>query len=154
MSKKKNKNKQDNTMLFILMGILVVCFIVIGILFYKYFYGGVSSTKYGNRLDGISEYKLSDTLEDDIKSLYEKETSINKVSVTLEGKIIYLTFDFKESIKTDKAQTLAVKALDKIGKENLTYYEVQFILTYSGETENKNFPIFGSKNANSLKVVW
>ncbi len=156
MSKKKNKskNRQDNTMLFILIGILVVCFIVIGILFYKYFYGGVSSTKYGNRLDGISEYKLSDSLEDDVKSLYEKESSVNKVSVTLEGKIIYITLDFKESIKTDKAKTLAVKALDKIGKENLTYYEVQFILTYSGETENKNFPIFGSKNANSLKVVW
>ncbi len=156
MSKKKNKskNRQDNTMLFILIGILVVCFIVIGILFYKYFYGGVSSTKYGNRLDGISEYKLSDSLEDDVKSLYEKESSVNKVSVTLEGKIIYITLDFKESIKTDKAKTLAVKALDKIGKENLTFYEVQFILTYSGETENKNFPIFGSKNANSLKVVW
>lgn len=156
MSKRKNnnKNKQDNTMLFILMGILVVCFVVIGILFYKYFYGGVSSTKYGNRLDGISEYKLSDSLEDDVNSLYEEEVSVNKASVAVKGKIIYITLDFKQSIKTDKAKTLAVRALDKIGKENLTYYEVQFILTYSGKDENKNFPIFGSKNANSLKVVW
>ena len=33
-------------------------------------------------------------------------------------------------------------------------YEVQYILTYSGEEENNNFPVFGSKNASSLKVVW
>jgi flagellar basal body-associated protein FliL len=154
VKKKRKSNKQDNTMLFILLFILVVCFVVIGILFYKYFYAGVSSSKYGNRLDGIEQYKLSDTLENDISNLYSDEKSVNKASVDVKGKIIYITIDFKESIKSDKAKTLAVKALDKIGKENLTFYEVQFVLTYSGEEENKNFPIFGAKNSSSLKVVW
>lgn len=152
--KKKRKFKQDNIMLIILVLILFSCFAVFGVLFYKYFYAGAGDSKYGNRLDGIENYKLSETLNDDISELYTKESSINKVSTKVEGKIIYITIDFKESIKTDKAQTLAVKALDKIGKENLTFYEIQFVLTYSGEAENKNFPIFGSKNANSLKVVW
>ena len=154
MNKKRKRISQDNIMLIILILILVTCFAVFGVLFYKYFYAGASSNKYGNRLEGIENYKLSETLTDDISSLYTKESSVNKVSTDVKGKIIYITIDFKESIKTDKAQTLAVKALDKIGKENLTFYEVQFILTYSGEAENKNFPIFGSKNANSLKVVW
>ena len=153
MSKNK-KNRQDNTMLIILILILVVCFCVIGVLFYKYFYAGVSSTKYGNRLDGIENYKLSETLQDDISGLYTKESSVNSATINVEGKIIYVNIDFKESIKTDKAKTLAVKALDKIGKENLTFYEVQFILTYSGSDSNNNFPIFGSKNSSSLKVVW
>ena len=153
MSKRK-KNRQDNAMLLILLGILIVCFVVIGVLFYKYFYAGVSSSKYGNRLDGISEYKLSDTLESDINGIYAKESSVDKTSVTVEGKIIYIMIYFKESIKTDKAKTLAVKALDKIGKENQTFYEVQFILTYNGKEDNKNFPLWGTKNANSLKVVW
>ena len=154
MSKRKRKNRQDNAMLIILILILLASFSVIGYLFYKYFYAGVSSSKYGNRLEGIENYKLSDTLEDDIRSLYTKESSVSTVSVLVEGKIIYITIDFKESIKSDKAKTLAVKSLDKIGKENQTFYEIQFILTYSGKEENKNFPIFGSKNANSLKVVW
>ena len=154
-NRKSNKRKQDNTMLLILIGILLVCFILIGFLFYKYFYSGISTSKYGDaRLEGIENYKLSDTLSDDINSIYAKEKSVNKAFTTIEGKIIYINIDFKQSIKVDTAKNLAIKALDKIGEDNLKFYEIQFILTYSGETENKNFPVFGSKNANSLKVVW
>ena len=69
-------------------------------------------------------------------------------------RIIYIIVDFKESIKVDSAKSIATKALDKIGEDNLKFYEVQYILTYSGEEENTNYPVFGSKNANSLKVVW
>ena len=154
MGKNRRKNRQDNTMLIILILILIVCFSVIGVLFYKYFYAGVSASKYGNRLDGIENYKLSETLEDDISGLYTKESSVGTTTVNVEGKIIYINMDFKESVKTDKAKTLAVKALDKIGKENLTFYEVHFILTYSGKEKNSNYPLFGSKNSNSTKVVW
>ena len=157
MSKKSKRNnvKQDNTMLAILVAILVVSFAVIIFLFYKYFYSGISTSKYGDtRLEGIENYKLSETLDEDISSIYTTEKSVNKVNVTTEGRIIYISLDFKESIKVDTAKNLAIKALDKIGEENLTYYEIQFILTYSGEEENTNFPVFGSKNSNTLKVVW
>ena len=151
----KRKNKQDNTLLWILIVILVVCFIMIGFLFYKYFYSGISTSKYGDtRLEGIENYPLSKTLEEDIQGIYSKEKSVGDVKVNVEGKIVYITIDFKESVKVDTAKTLASKALDKVGEKNLGFYEIQFVLTYSGKDENKNFPIFGSKNANSLKVVW
>ena len=151
----KARKKQDNTMLLILIGILVVCFVMIGFLFYKYFYSGISTSKYGDsRLEGIENYKLSDTLSEDIAGSLSEKKSVGKTNVTVEGRVIYITIDFVESVKVDTAKDLAVKTLDKIGEENLKYYEVQFILTYSGETENTNFPVFGSKNANSLKVVW
>ena len=68
--------------------------------------------------------------------------------------IIYIDIAFKTAIKVDTAKSEAIKALDKIGEENLKYYDVQFVLTYTGEDENSNFPIFGAKSANSLKVVW
>ena len=150
----KTKNKQDNIVLLVLFGILAVCFIAIGLLFYKYFYAGSGSSKYGERLDGIEKYKLSSTLKDDVSNIYKEETSVNKVEVDTKGKIIYITIDFKESIKVASAQDLAIKSLDVIGEENLKYYEIQFTLTYSGSEENENFPVFGSKSANSLKVFW
>ena len=154
MSRSK-KNKQDNTILWILIIILFVCFVMIGFLFYKYFYSGISTSKYGDtRLEGIENYPLSETLEADIKGLYTDTKSVGEVKVNLEGKIIYVNIDFVEAVKVDNAKSLASKALEKIGEENLKFYEIQFILTYSGETENTNFPIFGSKNPNSLKVVW
>lgn len=150
----RKSKSQNNIVLWVLLSVLLVCFISIAFLFYKYFYAGTSSTKYGDRLEEIEKYPLSDTLEEDIKSLYTETTSINKVTVKTQGRIIYITLDFKESIKVTEAQDLAIKSLEKIGEENLSYYDVQFLLSYSGEEENENFPVFGSKSATSLKVVW
>ena len=150
----RKSKSQNNIVLWVLLSVLLVCFISIAFLFYKYFYAGTSSTKYGDRLEEIEKYPLSDTLEEDIKSLYTETTSINKVTVKTQGRIIYITLDFKKSIKVTEAQDLAIKSLEKIGEENLSYYDVQFLLSYSGEEENENFPVFGSKSATSLKVVW
>ena len=150
----KVRHNQDNRVLWVLLGILVICFLAIGILFYRYFYAGTSSTKYGERLDGIENYPLSETLEKDIQNLYKDNTEIDKVTVTNKGKIVYITINFKQSIKVSTAEDLAIKSLEKIGEKNLTYYDIQYILTYSGTEENTNFQVFGSKSANSLKVVW
>ena len=150
----KKRKSGDIKILLVLLFILLACFIVIGVMFYKYFYAGTSATKYGDRLDGIENYKLSDTLNDDIKSIYEKTTAIKEVKVTTKGRIIYINIDFKDAVKVDTAKSEAVKSLEKIGEENLKYYDVQFLITYSGDEENSNFPIFGAKSANSLKVVW
>ena len=147
----KKKNKQDNIILLVLIGILVVCFIVICLLFYKYFYAGISETKYGDRLDGIEEHVLKDNLVDEIKKLYTENKEVGEIKVNTKGKVIYINMEFVESVKVETAQSLAIKALDVIGEENLKYYEVQYIIK---NKDNENFPIFGSKNANSLKVVW
>ena len=150
----KNKHGKSNKVLLVLLGILAVCFISIGILFYKFFYAGTSGSKYGNRLNGIENYPLSKTLQDDIKSLYADNSKVGEIKVTSEGRVIYINMDFKEALKVSDAESLAEKSLEKIGESNLTYYDVQFILTYSGEEENENFPVFGAKSSNSLKVVW
>ena len=125
----KVRHNQDNRVLWVLLGILVICFLAIGILFYRYFYAGTSSSKYGERLDGIENYPLSETLEKDIQDLYKDNTEIDKVTVTNEGKIVYITINFKQSIKVSTAQDLAIKSLEKIGEKNLTYYDIQYILT-------------------------
>lgn len=151
MAKRK---KQSNVILWVLIFILLVCFVAIGYVFYTYFYSGTSSTKYGNRLDDISNYPLPKTIEQDIKNLYKDEALVGNVEYELQGKIIYIIIDFNEPTSSDNAQSLALKSLDLIGETNLTYYEVQYILNYKGEEESNNFPIFGAKSVNSLKVVW
>ncbi len=150
----KSRRKQDNTMLWILLGILLVCFLLIGYLFWRYFYAGSSTSKYGDtRLQGIENYPLSENLESDIAAIYKDEKSFDKVTVHVEGKIIYINLVFKTSLKADAAESLAAKALGPIGTENLTFYEVQYLLTYSGEGDNV-FPILGSKSNTSTKVTW
>lgn len=150
----KNKKIRNNKVLLVLLGILLVCIIAIGILFYKFFYAGAGGSKYGNRLNGIENYPLSSNLQDEIKSLYSDNSKVGTIKVNTEGRVIYIDIDFKETLKVSEAESLAEKSLEKIGENNLTYYDVHFILTYSGEEENENFPIFGAKSSNSLKVVW
>lgn len=150
----KNKKIRNNKVLLVLLGILLVCIIAIGILFYKFFYAGAGGSKYGNRLNGIENYPLSSNLQDEIKSLYSDNSKVGTIKVNTEGRVIYIDIDFKETLKVSEAESLAEKSLKKIGENNLTYYDVHFILTYSGEEENENFPVFGAKSSNSLKVVW
>ena len=153
--RRRNKsNRSENIVLAILILILLGSFAGIGFLFYKYFYAGASSNKYGDRLEGIENYPLPSTLNSDVEALYKDEKSINKVITNVQGKIIYIDIDLKKAVKVETAETLATKALEVVGENNLTFYDIQYILTYSGEEENKNFPIFGAKKTTSPKVVW
>ena len=132
------KSKSDSRVLWLLAIILLICFMIMGVLFIKYFYSGINKDKYGDRLSEISNYPLSKTLEEDIRSIYTSDKTIDSVEVNQKGRIIYVNIAFNTAVKVDTAKSLAIKSLDKIGEDNLTYYEVQFILTYTGEEENKN----------------
>ena len=103
----KNKKIRNNKVLLVLLGILLVCIIAIGILFYKFFYAGAGGTKYGNRLNGIENYPLSSNLQDEIKSLYSDNSKVGTVKVNTEGRVIYVDIDFKESLKVNEAKSLA-----------------------------------------------
>ena len=144
---------KNNRVVFVLVIILIICFIAICSVALTFFYSK-DTNEYGNRLDGIEKYPLSKTLDSDVKSVFSDNSEVTKTKVDVKGKVIYINIDFGKSIKVSEAQDIAVKALDKIGEENLKYYDVQFILTYSGTDENSNFPVFGSKSSSSLKVVW
>lgn len=152
--KKLNQNK----VILVLLGILLVCFIVLGIVFYKFFYAGSSSSKYGDRLQDIEKYKLSETLSDDVNSLYSENDNVDNVKIDVKGKIVYIMINYKNNTSTSEAKDLATKALEAIGEDNLSYYDIQFILSVvkddESEEDNTNFPIFGAKSANSNKIVW
>lgn len=150
----KRRKNQDIKVIIALLVILLVCALVIGFGFWKFFYSGAGSSKYGDRLEEIEKYPLDDNLETKIKSVYTGNDNVGKVDVTVEGRVIYINIDFVKSIKVSSAQSLAIKSLNEIGEKNLGYYDVQYILTYSGTEENNNFPVFGAKSSSSLKVVW
>src|SRR5574344_866536 len=117
----KVRSKSNNKVLWVLLLILLVCFGALGFGFYKYFYAGSSTSKYGDRLEGIENYPLSDTLSKDINAVYDGNDNVGDVNVTVEGKIVYIDIDLIKSIKIEEAQTLAIKSLDSIGEKNLTF---------------------------------
>ena len=143
------KSKSDSRVLWLLAIILLICFMIMGVLFIKYFYSGINKDKYGDRLSEISNYPLSKTLEEDIRSIYTSDKTIDSVEVNQKGRIIYVNIAFNTAVKVDTAKSLAIKSLDKIGEDNLTYYEVQFILTYTGEEENN----FKERKWNTMRKI-
>ncbi len=155
---KNIKNKLKNNKILILLGsILIICFILIVIALFKYFYGANNNTKYGDRLDDISKHKLDSNLVSEIKSIYTSN-EVDDVTLKTSGKIIYLTIDLSEVILKENAKTLALKALEKFPDDAKNYYDIQFIVKCSKEesssTENKLYPIWGYKNSKSSIVVW
>ena len=130
---KKLKNKfKSNKILLLLGGILVVCFILILLALFKYFYGAANNTKYGDRLDGISEYKLDKNLNKEIETLYS-DSEVDSVTVKTSGKIIYLTIDLDKVKTKEDAKAIALKSLDKFSDEEKQYYDIQFIITCNKE---------------------
>ena len=156
MEKKKRKSSGNNKVIIALISILFICFCLLGYGFYKYFYAGNNDTKYGDRLEGIEKHKLSNNLLDDIKELYTADTVVGEITTNTQGRIIYINMDFDETVTVEVAKELASKALGAIGEDNLSFYDVQFVLTqsYDKESTESGFPVFGAKSSTSLKVIW
>lgn len=173
------KSVRSNKVIIVLVSIVAVCLLLLGYGFYVYFYAGNNKTKYGDRLDGIEKHQISNKLKDDIKKVYTEDKKVGEINTTLEGKIIYITIDFVDTISASEAKDAAIKSLEALSEDTLSFYDIQYILTSSFETkeieeakkaaennkeeENEDeeeettkavFPIFGSKNSSSKRVVW
>ncbi len=158
MEKKKIKKKiSQNKVLLVLGSILIICFILIGVALFKYFYAGSNTTKYGDRLENASEHKIHETLKKEIEDLYTDE-EIKSVTLKNNGRIIYLTLDLASVVKKEDAKSLSLKSLEAFSDDEKSYYDIQYIVTCSAEEKdgsgNSLYPILGYKNSSSSVVVW
>lgn len=143
---------KENKVLFVLALIVIISLILIGVGLVKYFYSS-SGDKYGDRLNGIEEHKLSNTLADDIKALYE--SGVESVSVDTKGKIIYVIMDVSDDVSKVDAQSYAIKALDVFSDDDKSFYDIQFMITCKNASEETTtYPMEGYKNSNNTQVVW
>ncbi len=143
---------KENKVLFVLALIVIISLILIGVGLVKYFYSS-SGDKYGDRLNGIEEHKLSNTLADDIKALYE--SGVESVSVDTKGKIIYVIMDVSDGVSKVDAQSYAIKALDVFSDDDKSFYDIQFMITCKNASEETTtYPMEGYKNSNNTQVVW
>lgn len=143
---------KENKVLFVLALIVIISLILIGVGLIKYFYSS-SGDKYGDRLNGIEEHKLSNTLADDIKALYE--SGVESVSVDTKGKIIYVIMDVSDGVSKVDAQSYAIKALDVFSDDDKSFYDIQFMITCKNASEETTtYPMEGYKNSNNTQVVW
>ena len=103
-----------------------------------------SNNKYGDRLDGIEDHKISSSTIDDIENTLKGNEQVSNVDYHNEGRILNFIITVSNDMSTDNAKKLGDTILDKISDDDKKYYDIQILI--DTEEENENYPIAGYKH--------
>jgi len=143
---------KENKVLFVLALIIIISLVAIIIGLVTMFYNE-DGDKYGNRLDGIEKFPISENISEEIKTLYE--SGVESVNVDVKGKIIYVMIDVSAGVGKEDARGYAIKSLEKFSDEIKGYYDFQFMITCKNNTEETTmYPMIASKHSGNSQVVW
>lgn len=142
---------KKNTGLFIIFLLTFILLIFITVIFVKLLMGG-SSNKYGNRLDGIEEVKISNDTYDEVKTEITDTELAEEINIRLQGKIVYTTIVLKSETSSDDAKELASNTLDNYTEDELKFYDFSFFLKWEGEESDT--VITGNKHHDLDEITW
>lgn len=121
------------------------------IIFAQLLIGG-SSNKYGNRLDGIENVKISSDTYENVKLELQDSQVVESSEVRLQGRIVYTTIVLKDDTGIDKAKELASATLRNYSEDELDFYDFSFFLKWENEDGDK--VITGNKHHNLETITW
>lgn len=143
-----------NKVLIVLGIVLIICLIAIIIVTISFFFGG-SKSVYGNRLDDIDNYPITENFKQDYINNLESDESIEKVEFNNQGRIIYISIDYADDTALMEAESKATGSLQLFDEKLLSYYDINFTLTSNATDNSEGFIILGARNiAGSGKVEW
>ncbi len=152
--KKLKKIWQENSILFVLLFIVIACIIAICVVVVTYFIGD-SSSKYGDRLEGIENYPFEEDLQDDILDKIKELEIVLDAQMRISGKIVYLTITFAPETTLVEGQSVALSSLDYFSEELLSFYDIQFMIEADPTEESEGFKLIGSRNVSGTGgIVW
>lgn len=141
-------------------GLAVVCvltlilLVIILIIFARLLFGSGDSV-YGDRLSGL--VKIDSSIKDEIEEDYLKKEQVEDISIRVQGKIIYITLNFKDGTKLASAKELASKIIGYYDEETVNYYDFGFFLIENvsdKEEEKSGFVVAGTKHPDNKDIRW
>lgn len=144
---------KNNKLIFILGFICLV--IAIGILIFaiSLIPTDSESGKYGNRLDGIENYKIDDAKIEEMKNTLKEQEGVKNISYDLNGRLINIIINAEDTLDLNKAKEYASSISTYIGDNNLTYYDLQIFINSDNE-ESTTYPKIGYKHYTSDSLTW
>lgn len=139
---------RNNRIYCILMIISFLCIVTMGSSVVIYFLNQNNSSPYGHRLDDASEYDTSEDIKT-LKEYFKGLETVEKSSVRVQGKIIYITVTVKDDVTNETIQNIGTESLNSISEENKNYYDIQFMFNRSSYK-----PYLGTKSSNSSVITW
>lgn len=138
---------KENRVLFLLLVILLICFIAIVVVALTFFYSKDVSS-YGSRLADIEKYPITNKDKDTYKETVLENEGVTKVSFNIKGRVIYVHIEFDETVSIEDAKAIANNSIELLGEDNISYYDIEFVL------KSKDYTILGAKNAIIDHVSW
>ena len=136
-------------------GLTLILFIALAAIFSRMLFS-TGKGEYGDRLNGIETVK-NNTLNE-VESSIKENDSVEKVSIRIQGKIIYTTIYVKEGTSKDKAKEIASKSIEKYDEKVVEDYDFEFLIHENREVkkdeEDKSYTIAGTKHPNKEKISW
>ena len=152
--KKLKKFWQENSVLLVLLMILIACLIAISVVVVTYFVGS-SSSKYGDRLDGIKSHPFKDSEQSDIIGKYKDDETIKDAKIRISGKVIYVTINFTSNITLVEAESKVLASLEYFSEDIKSFYDIEFMIESEATEESEGFQIIGSHNVSGTGgIVW
>ena len=111
-----------------------------------------SNNKYGDRLDGIEDHKISSSTIDEIENTLKENKQVSEVTYHNEGRILNFIITVSNDTKPEDAKALDDVILDKISDDDKGYYDIQILI--DTEEENESYPIAGYKNKSSDDFIY
>lgn len=139
----------------IVVGLSLILLIIMLVIFVSLFLGS-GENKYGNRLDGIEEVKLSNSFLQQIEDKLKEDESIVNANVRLQGKIVYIVFEVNSDIAVDTAKLIASNTIENFSSEELAFYDISYLIKWTKivEEEEKIEAIAGTKHHLKEKITW
>ena len=137
----------------ILMGIVLICMIIMGIILALLFFKS-GKDKYGDRLDSIKKVKVTDKIKDQVISETDKDEKVTKTKIDVSGKTIYVTIYLENVSTVIEAQGKVVNALNTFPDEIKKKYDIQFILLQEKTDKVPEIKIMGCQNVLGNGLVW
>lgn len=139
-----------------IVGGLTLILIVVMLAIFARMIFSTGESEYGHRLDGLVEVDKNDTKE--IIEQTKQNDAVEDIDIRTQGKIIYITIEFKEGTNLNKAKEIADNALSKYDENVVDYYDFGFFLkeniTKTEDEEKQGFIVAGTKHPSTEKISW
>lgn len=152
--KKIKKIWQENSVLIVLGIILIACLVAISVVVVTYFVGD-SSSKYGDRLEGIEDYPFDSEMQDEFIAQIKENEIVEDVTMRVSGKIIYVNITFVPATTLVEGQSVALASLEFFSEDTLSFYDLEYMIEAEATDDAEGFQLIGAKNVSGTGgIVW
>ena len=142
-----------NNLLTIFILIVFIVFMFILAYFKNLYWDNNDKAAYGNRLDGIENYELTDEEVDKVKKSIKSDEDVLEVTYRQEGRIINIRLKVTDTITDDNAKKMCNDFIKLFTEKQLSFFSIQFYV-YKDDATKKDFPIIGYKHYGNKSVSW